>query len=249
MKSIIYKITIALYLLIFCAACNKEEDNNYVIPADKRYLSTVTNDKGETLLTVTYYDDKKIKMISGKAISYRYLYNDEGNVATVLISAPDGKIENNYIYTNGKISSYTYNGTNYPVTYNAAENSYTFNYLSDDLIKLFFDKENNCSKMITDDITIYFFYENNRKGCLFNGSNMGLTNFIGSLPTFLFFQYTLNVTTIPLESIDGPVSNKLTNEYDSANFLVKSTNKSTSFDENGDMKTTESVMNYHYIEL
>lgn len=142
MKSISYKTILAIcsILMLYIACSKDDEKSNHSIPADKRYLSKATDDKGNTIFSVSYYDDKKIKTVETNSFSYRYIYNVDGTVATVIYAGSNEPIENNYSYTNGKISSYTYNGVDFPVTYNATENSYTYKTLTSPTIKAFFDE-------------------------------------------------------------------------------------------------------------
>ena len=249
MKTISYKtiLVICSILMLYIACSKDDETTNNSIPADKRYLSKVTDDKGNTIFSVSYYDDKKIKTVEYITFSYIYIYNADGTVATVIYTGDNEPIENNYSYTNGKISSYTYKGVDYPVIYNATENSYTYKALTRSTIKAFFDDNENCSKIMVDDnSTIHFFYETNRKGALTNGYNLSMTNFIATYPMFIICQVTYNTTPIPLESMLGATSIKCSNEYDNENFLIKSIIKITN---TGEEQTTESTLNYHYIAL
>lgn len=125
-----------------------------------------------------------------------------------------------------------------------------------DPMKIILNEKGNCTKLLTSDgfsTVLNFFYEENRKGPLTNGGNMSLTNFISALPMFTSAQIFGNFLPFPLEEYIGGyknqyVSSSYENEYDSENFLVKSTITTTY---NGDEGTQTSVKTYtyHYTEL
>lgn len=252
------KIIAFVFTVILTVSCSKDDEDSYVIPAEKRYLSSVTDQDGKTLLKVEYYDNKKFKkfIFSGDG-EFRYIYDNSGRVSSSFAST----YECQYTYdANGRIASYMTGGQTYPVLYNAAENSYAFNILgsSNTSVKVFLDKDGNCTKMmLSNSFTYNFFYEDNRLGPLSNGGNMSLTNFISFLPMFVidYGQANLNTLAVPLEDYfvtginNGSMSTTYDNKYDSENFLINSTKTYTTKDENGNTNTTVAQYTYHYIEL
>ena len=244
-------LTIAVLGLLLFAACKKDKQD-HIIPADKRYLSSVTDETGKTVAKVTYYDDKKIKTFTFGDWEYRYVYDNNGKVSSVF----SGNEECRYNYnSNGKIVNYSIKGQTYPVTYNSGENSYAFTSFVGPT-KVFLDTKDNCTKVIygaNNPTTANFFYQNNRKGPLSNGGDMSLTNFISLVPVFLVGQVEGNLLAFPLEGFTGGNSESSTsasfaNEYDSENSLLKSTITTTRKINNGN-ETNTIEYTYHYMEL
>ncbi|MFN0256830.1 hypothetical protein [Pedobacter ureilyticus] len=219
-------LTIAVFSLSLLAACKKDKQH-YIIPADKRYLNHVTDETGKTVAQLTYYDDKKIKTFTFGDWEYRYVYDNNGKVSSVF----SGNEECRYNYnSNGKIINYSIKGQVYSVSYNSDENSYSFTSFVGPT-KVFLDTEGNCAKLIygnNNPTTANFFYQNNRKGPLSNGGNINLTNYISLVPMFLVGQVEGNLLALPLDGFTGgnselSTSASFANEYDSENFLLKST--------------------------
>lgn len=235
---------------MLCMACSKDDEtSNNNVPTVNRYLSKVTDDNGNTIVSLSYYDDKKIKTVENNSFSYHYIYNTNGTVATIITSLGNEPVENNYSYTNGKISSYTYNGVDVPVVYDAAENSYTYTILNNVPAKAFFDENDNLIKTVIDKKTYHFLYDTKYKGPLNNSNNLSLTNYICNFPMLLPCEISYNITRIPFESMVGDITFKYNNEYDTENFLTKSIIKSTSKGDNGEPQTFESIYTYQYIQL
>lgn len=229
----------------------KKDKNSYIIPANNRYLTSITDENAKTVAKFTYYDDKKIKTVTFGNSEYRYVYDNNGNVSSVFI----GNEECQYNYSSGRIISFVLKGQTYPVTYNSGENSYAFTSFVGPM-KIFLNTEGNCTKLIygnNNPTTANFFYEDNRKGPLTNGGDMSLTNYISSVPMFLLGQVEGNLFALPLDGFTGGNSESSTsasfvNEYDSENFLLKSTITTTRNIGNGNETSTEELT-YHYMEL
>jgi len=254
MKAKILLLLFAVLTLFSCKTDRDDDNNTPPIPAEKRYLSSVTDQDGKTVVSVEYYADKKIKKynLDITNISFRYIYDNNGRVSSQILSSPNANMACNYTYdANGKISSFAYDDEgetkNIPVTYNQAENSYTYTSLLG-AIKVFIDAEGNCTKFINENTSFYFFYENEKSGPLRNGGNMSLTNYISYLPMFLY-QSQVNTFSVPLEEVNTTGTITFTNEYDSENFLVKSKNTTVTSDDNGNPETSVTTYTYHYTEL
>lgn len=241
---------LATALLLF--SCKKDKQD-YIIPAEKRYLASVSDKTGKTIVKLTYYEDKKIKTFTSGSWEYRYIYDNNGRVSSVFA----GTEECQYSYnSSGRIINFTVDGQTIPVSYNSVENKYSFTSFLDQM-HVFLDTKGNCTKIIygnTNSLTTAnFFYQNNHRGPLSNGGDMSLTNFISSVPMFLLGQAEGNVLALPLDGYSGSnnessASVSFSNEYDSENFLQKSTITTTRRTGNNS-ETDTAQLTYHYIEL
>jgi len=243
------KIIFILLVTLFAFSCKKEE-NSYVIPPEKRYLASVTDQDGKTVLEVEYYDDRKFKKFIFSGTEYRYIYDDKGRVSSCFIGSGEVKYSYN---AQGRIVSYAFAGKTYPVTYNAAENSYKFSWTSVDPVTLFLDGAGNCAKAINGATTANYFYEN-KNGPIKNGGNMSLANYIGYFPMFIASQMYLNICATSMDGCiagDGGASTSISynNEYDNENFLLRSVATTIYRDQSGKLGTTVATYTYHYIEL
>ncbi|WP_108424432.1 hypothetical protein [Flagellimonas amoyensis] len=262
------KTLFLLFIAILAFSCSNDDDNapppEPPIPVELRYLSTVKNKNGETVLSIEYNENKRIKKFMAYGGDYinRYEYDENGRINTVFLTLNGISYETAYSYDeDGTMNGYRFDNEDYPVAYDAADNSYSFVSPSNIINKIYLDQYNNCDKMVidfpdsTDSSSYYLFYEQNHKGPLYNGGDMGLTNIIGPLNGYNYsvfnFQLLLNVFSLPIEEVLTDIgSMTFDNGYDEDSFLTKTTQTNVVPDtENGGSQTIVSEYTYHYIQL
>ncbi len=249
------------FLSILILSCNSDDSGDVAppIPVEQRYLSKITDENDETILTIEYNEDNKIKKFNAIEVNYRYEYDPNGRVDRVFFTSNGSSYEIVYSYNqDGIIVGFSFENEYNPVVYNEAENSYTFRLFNqdDELLKVYLNTNNDCTKLVLnaqdpeESININFLYEQNYLGSLHNGSELNLTNFIGPYPMFLT-QMSFNALKIPLdEYLSFFISGTYENEYDSEMFLKNTTLTTTTPDpENGGSNSTIKKLTYHYIQL
>lgn len=254
MKARLLLSLICFSLLQF--SCKNDDDGSPSIPADEKYLSSITDESGNTVLSVEYDDDKRFKKLSFDGVSFRIEYNESGKVSKQFINTEgqDTK-EINYSYNqNGKIDKYTIGENDYPVTYNQEENSYQFKFFFSNSLKIYLDNNDLIKKLVipgneeNQDAILNFFYDQNHFSAFHNRNDMFLTEFISYFP-LLFYQYNINAYWLPFEEVSGTgLTLKYENEYDQDNFLKKSVATGVYNNENNPT-TIIHTYTYHYTQL
>lgn len=246
MKTLLNTILIIMILGSLLVSC---KDKDIRIPAEQRYLSHVTDEKGKKVLEFTYDEQNRIKAVDFSS-PIRFIYDAQGQVEQIFIGANEWR----YFYGgDGRPTGYRFGDDLYQITFSAFENTYTVLPPEGRKQVFYFDELNRCVRW--NDVNrsdIYFFYEN-KKGPLNNGG-FGMANYFGELSIFTFLAQA-NVLPFPLEAImskwaegEGYVS--FDNTYDSDGFLVKTqqTVKSTDYVTREVLETKLSYT-YHYKKL
>jgi YD repeat-containing protein len=119
------KKILLLLSIITLFSCSSDDDFNNEQKA-KKYVDVVTlTSNGETsTINLTYNDAKEIIRYSraGTHLAYQY---DQGRLVRVTDTDSDD-FASQLFYTNGELTSFKQYESTYPVTYTAADNSYTF---------------------------------------------------------------------------------------------------------------------------
>lgn len=216
------------------------------IPIESRYLSKITNENDEEIMSFSYNADKTIKTISRGTMQFRYEY-ENGNISRIYFTVEGGTVFTDFEYTNGILSSYTQEGEVHPVDYEAETNSYSFaegGYI----YQLYFTSNNDIQKILgesgEEEYEVNLFYEP-QFGSLHNINSFQLQTIFASYLSFLYYVQNLNLSNQPLESIIAPTQTfEYVNTYDELNGLTQSEVTTIA-----DGEANTGIYQYVYVEL
>lgn len=241
-------VSIFLFVSLFLISCSKDDDTPQQpqppIPIESRYLSKITKENGETLLSVEYNADKMLKTISNGngGVQIRYEY-ENATISRVYFTIEGITHITDFEYENGTLVSFTQDGTDFPVVYSAVDNSYSFQ-IAGNPVTLFFNGQNDFERYLGGSIEANFFYEP-KFGSLHNINSIVPQSVMGTFLYFLFYIENFNLAYQPLESLLAPERlGNYQNTYDELNGLIES--EITSIE---DGETTVTTVNYEYIQL
>ena len=240
------KIFSLFFLILF--GCSKDDNGTEqtVIPPNKKFLNTITNEDGSVILSLEYNAEKNVERIKIGEEGL-FIYGYEANRIISLDIYLDESLNFTFTYdANGHLNSFIKDDVITPVTYNASQNFYLYALENGDEETIFLDNDGDAKKFVSYDksenkntTTSLLYAGGDYRGSLTNTNNPLLATGIAT-PYYKILFLIYNLSKKPIRTLTGGGIMDFENTYDEQGFL-----KSSTFGSDSNYTT----YNYNYIKL